>query len=104
MREAGLEFQFGGIYGFFETFIRTKRPFCIKYSNISNWYFYPYPVKGSGKGKNKGNSLAYLRTFSALGCKSSIFIFYLLAICNSNYRRTDNQYGGNGNWSLLTSS
>ena len=36
VREAGLEFQFGGIYGIFETFIRTKYPFCIKYSNISN--------------------------------------------------------------------
>ena len=36
VREAGLEFQFVGIYGIFETFIRVKRPFCIKYSNISN--------------------------------------------------------------------
>ena len=54
VREAGLEFQFGGIYGFFKTFIRAKCPFYIKYSNISNWIFYPYPVKGSGKGKNKG--------------------------------------------------
>jgi len=58
VREAGLEFQFGGIYGIFETFIRTKCLFCIKYSNISNYVFYPYPVKGSRKGKNKGNLLA----------------------------------------------
>ena len=56
VREAGLEFQFDGIYGIFKTFIRTKCQFCIKYSNISNWYFYPYPVKGSGKGKNKGKN------------------------------------------------
>ena len=56
VREAGLEFQDSGIYGTFKTFIRAKRPFGIKYSNISNWYFYPYPVKGSGKGKNKGNA------------------------------------------------
>ena len=51
----GLDFQVSGIYGIFETFIRTKYPLCFKYSNISNWIFYPYPVKGSGKGKNKGN-------------------------------------------------
>jgi len=57
VREAGLEFQISGIYGIFETFIRTKHPFCIKHSNISNWIFYPYPVKGSGKGKNKGNNI-----------------------------------------------
>jgi hypothetical protein len=55
VREAGLELLILGTYGVFETFIRTKYPFCIKYSNISNWIFYPYPVKGSGKGKNKGN-------------------------------------------------
>ena len=36
VREAGLEFQESGIYGIFETFIYTKRPFCIKYSNIPN--------------------------------------------------------------------
>ena len=36
VREAGLEFQIFGIYGIFETFIRTKHLFCIKYSNISN--------------------------------------------------------------------
>lgn len=54
VREAGLEFQFFGIYGIFETFICAKHLFCIEYSNISNWIFYPYPVKGSGKGKNKG--------------------------------------------------
>ena len=59
VREAGLEFQISGIYGIFETFIHTKRPFCIKYSNIPNWYFYPYPVKGFRKGKNKGNGCAY---------------------------------------------
>ena len=57
----GLEFQVCGIYGIFETFICTKPPFCIKYSNISNWILYPYPVKGSGKGKNKGNFLAFFR-------------------------------------------
>lgn len=89
VREAGLEFQVSGIYGIFETFIRTKCLFCIKYSNISSYVFYPYPVKGSRKGKNKGNFLAYLRTLSAVGCKSTIFIFYLLAIRNSSYRRTD---------------
>ena len=55
VREAGLEFQFCGIYGIFETFIHAKRQFCIKYSNIPNWIFYPYPVKGFRKGKNKGN-------------------------------------------------
>jgi len=54
-REAGLEFQFCGIYGIWETFICNKYRFCIKYSIISNWIFYPYPVKGYGKGKNKGN-------------------------------------------------
>jgi hypothetical protein len=54
----GLEFPIFGIYDIFETFIYTKFPFCIKYSNISNWYFYPYPVKGSHKGKNKGNHFA----------------------------------------------
>ena len=54
VREAGLEFQESGIYGVFETFIRIKVPFCIKYSKISNWIFYPYPVKGFRKGKNKG--------------------------------------------------
>ena len=59
MREAGLEFQFFGIYGIFETFIRVKRSFCIKYSNISNCIFYPYHVKGSGKVKNKGNRCTY---------------------------------------------
>ena len=36
VREAGLEFQFGGIYGIFGTFNYTNLPFCIKYSNISN--------------------------------------------------------------------
>ena len=36
VREAGLEFQVSGIYGTFETFIRIKYPFCIKYSNIPN--------------------------------------------------------------------
>ena len=56
----GLEFPIFGMYGIFETFIRVKRLFCIKYSNISSWIFYPYPVKGSGKGKNKGNN--YIRS------------------------------------------
>ena len=36
VREAGLEFQISGIYGIFETFIRAKVLFCIKYSNIPN--------------------------------------------------------------------
>ena len=39
VREARLEFQFGGIYGIFETFIHTKALFFVKYSNISNWIF-----------------------------------------------------------------
>ena len=60
VREAGLEFQVSGVYGIFKTFIRTKSLFCIKYSNISNWHFYPYPVKGSGKGKNKGNLVSFI--------------------------------------------
>ena len=34
--DVGVEFQISGICGVFETFIRTKCQFCIKYSNISN--------------------------------------------------------------------
>ena len=36
VRKAGLEFQVSGTYGTFKTFIRAKRPFGIKYPNISN--------------------------------------------------------------------
>ena len=36
VREAGLEFQFCGIYSIFETFIHKKCQFYIKYSNLPN--------------------------------------------------------------------
>ena len=52
----GLEFQVSGIYGIFETFIRTKQRFCIKYPIISNCSFYIFSLKGNDKGKIWGNA------------------------------------------------
>ena len=55
VREAGLEFQFGGIYGIFETFVFLKHHFHPIYSIIFNCSFCVFPLKGNRKGKNMGN-------------------------------------------------